>query len=95
MGRRGQGAHCNLVDNTTLLEEVGEDFGSADVVAGVEVDLEELAKATGVVVAKGLGIAKGLQQGIGLEDLVLNAMTSRHLGKELHCLLGGFGLPSA
>ena len=39
----------------------------------VEVDLDELAEAGGVVVPGGLGVAESLQDGVGLQDLLLQA----------------------
>ena len=44
-----------------LLQQVGAYAGPADVVALVEVDLDELAKAAAVVVADRLCVAKGFQ----------------------------------
>ena len=34
-------------------------------------DLDELAEAGAVVVPRGLGVAEGLQDGVGVEDLLL------------------------
>lgn len=39
-----------------------------------ELDLDILAKTAGVVVAHGLGVAKGLEQRIGLEDDVFHTL---------------------
>lgn len=64
----------------------------------VAVDLHVLAKAGGVVVAHGLGVAEALQKGVGVEDLILDARpdaTRRAAadgGQELENLLGRFGL---
>ena len=40
--------------------------------AGLEADLHEPAEARGVVVADGLGVAESLEDGVGLEDLLLD-----------------------
>ena len=53
--------------DAALLQEVRLDLGAADVVAGADVDLDELAKAAAVVVAQRLGVAKGFQNGVGLK----------------------------
>ena len=42
------------------------------VAAGLEADLHEPAEARGVVVADGLGVAESLEDGVGLEDLLLD-----------------------
>ena len=47
-----------------LLQQIVDYRGRVDFAAGLEVDLDELAKATGVVVLEGLRIAKCLQQRI-------------------------------
>lgn len=53
--------------HSALLQEVGSYACTTDVVGVVEVDLNQLAKAAAVVVAQRLGIAKGLQDGVGLQ----------------------------
>ncbi|KAA6423742.1 MAG: hypothetical protein FRX49_06313 [Trebouxia sp. A1-2] len=55
------------------LVEVRLDESTTDVLALAEVDLNQLAKTTTVVVAQGSGIAKGLQQWVGLQHLSLHA----------------------
>lgn len=52
--------------HSALLQQICADARTTDVVGLVEVDLNQLAKATAVVVAQGLGIAKRLQDGVGL-----------------------------
>jgi hypothetical protein len=42
-----------------------------NVAAGIKIDADELAESAGIVVLHGLGVAEGLQNGIGLEQLLL------------------------
>ena len=59
------------MDYAGLLEEVLLDLGALDDALLVEDDVDVLAEAGGVVVADGLGVAEGLQDGVGVEDLLL------------------------
>ncbi len=42
-----------------------------NVAAGIKIDADELAESAGIVVLHSLGVAEGLQNGIGLEQLLL------------------------
>merc|ERR1712012_213266 len=71
-----------LLGDTGLLEQVGHDVTTAKLSAGGEVDTDELTEPGGVVVPRGLGVAVGLQDGVGGHNLVLK-------GDLLGVLLGG------
>ena len=60
-----------LVSQTRLLEQVDNHVGSGQLSGGVEVDSDELSEPGGVVVPHSLGVAEGLQDGVGLDHLVL------------------------
>ena len=60
-----------LVGETGLLEQVDNHVGSGQLSRGVEVDTDELSKPGRVVVPHGLGIAPRLEDGVGLDNLVL------------------------
>lgn len=62
-----------LVHHSGLLQEICLDACPTDAPAVVEEDVDELAKATTVVVPQRLRIAKGLEKGICLQNLVLHA----------------------
>ena len=49
-----------------LLQQVGLDASTTDPVGLVEVDLNQLPKPTAVVVPERLGVAKGLENRVGL-----------------------------
>ncbi len=55
-----------LPDNSSPLQEVVGDVAPRHPAGAVEVDLDELAEAGGVVVPRGLGISECLQNRIGL-----------------------------
>ena len=61
---------CEL-HNSGPLQEVRTHSSTADAACFVELDLHKLPKARGVVIPHRLGIAKCLQQWIGLEHLRL------------------------
>jgi hypothetical protein len=52
--------------HSALLQQVRPDASSTYVVGLVEMDFNQLAKATAVMVAQRFGISKGLQDGVGL-----------------------------
>merc|ERR1712223_2278739 len=91
-----------LLGDTGLLEQVGHDVTTTELSAGGEVDTDELTETRGVVVPRGLGVAVGLQDGVGGHDLVLKgdlllgflATSSGHHGQVGDHLLGVLGLAS-
>jgi len=60
----------------------------------------ELSETTGVVVAESLGVTKGLENGVGLENLVLQLINRAHgpgaanCGQEPHDMLAALSLSS-
>merc|ERR1712142_1202587 len=90
-----------LVGETGLLEQVDDHVGSGKLSGAVEVDTDELSESGGVVVPDGLGVAPGLKDGVGLDDLVLKGglsplpLAGRADGGEVgNDLLGVLGLSS-
>ena len=73
-----------LLGDTRLLEQVGDDVATGELATGGEVDSDELSEPGGVVVPRGLGVAVGLQDGVGGHNLVLK-------GNLLGVLLGSYG----
>ena len=57
------------MDDSGPLQQVVTDVASHHLAPGVEMDLDEFAKARRVVVPGSFGVAKWLQYGIGIEDL--------------------------
>ena len=62
-----------LMHDPRLLKEVGLDAGPADVEAGAEVDVDQLAEAAAVAVAQRLGVAERLQQRVCGQHPLLDA----------------------
>ena len=60
-----------LVGETGLLEQVNHHVGSGKLSRGVEVDPDKLSKPGGVVVPHSLGISPSFEDGVGLDNLVL------------------------
>ena len=84
-----------LVGDPGLFQQVDLHVGPRQLSRLVEVDADELAEARAVVVPHGLGVAKGLQDGVRLDDLVLERDLSlqrlpggAHAGKVPDDLLG-------
>ena len=63
--------HLLLLSDTGLLQEVGDDVATTELSGGREVDSDELSEPGGVVVPRSLGVAVGLQDGVGGHNLVL------------------------
>lgn len=87
---------AHLGHHAGLLQEVVQDIAADRSALEVKLDVHVLAEARGVVVAVRLGIAEGLQHGIALQQLVLDALDggliARAGGNELKDLLGGLRL---
>ena len=78
-----------LSDDTRLLQKVALDGGAADAVLVVEVNLDPLSEARTVVVANRLGVTKGLQNGVGLQNALLQiGVASSNLCDEAETLFG-------
>ena len=60
-----------LAHHPRPLQEVVRDVAANHAARSVEMYLDKLAEARGVVVPGGLGVAEGLQDGVGLQDLLL------------------------
>ena len=60
-----------LVGHTRLLKEIGLNISTGHLTHVVEPHTDELSESGGVVVPHSLGIAIGLQDRVGLDDLVL------------------------
>ena len=71
--------HLLLLGDTRLLEQVGHNVATGELSTGGEVDSDELSEPGGVVVPRGLGVAVGLQDGVGGHDLVLKRDLLLHL----------------
>lgn len=65
---------CGLGHDARLLQQIVEDVATDGSTLVVELNVHVLAKARGVVIAVRLGIAKGLQHGIALQQLILDAL---------------------
>mmetsp|Transcript_33071 Transcript_33071/g.93601 ORF Transcript_33071/g.93601 Transcript_33071/m.93601 type:complete len:262 (-) Transcript_33071:524-1309(-) len=80
-----------LLHHTTLLKEIGANAGPGNG-PPVEEYVDQLAKARRVIVPERFGVAEALQDGVGLEDAVLNARAARQPRQVLHHNLGGLRL---
>ena len=96
--------HLLLEGDARLLQEIRLNVTPGQLALGVEVDADELAKPGAVVVPGRLGVAKGLQDGIGLDNLVFKRgllgrfllfLPGSHHGKVGDDLLGVLGLASS
>ena len=66
--------------HSRLFQQVSLDQSTADVLTLAEVDLDQFAKATAIVVAQGPGIAECFQQRVSLQYLPFyTCSTSREL----------------
>ena len=63
--------HFLLLGDTGLLKKVGHNVATAKLSACREMDSDELSESGGVVVPGRLGVAVGLQDGVGGHNLVL------------------------
>merc|ERR1719398_513897 len=63
--------HLLLLSDTGLLQQVGHDITATQLARVGEVDTNELSEPGGVVVPRRLGVAIGLQNGVGGHNLVL------------------------
>ena len=61
------------MDNPGPLQEIMTDVATDHLAPRVEMNLNKFAKARGVVVPGGFGVAKCLQYGVGIEYLGLKA----------------------
>ena len=90
---------ADIGDNPRLLQQVLDSPAAHDFAGRIEMDLQVLSEATGVVVLQGLGVAKRLQDGAGAEQQLLRPSSVRvrpsNLRKKLHTLLGLLGLSRA
>lgn len=86
-----------VVDHARLLEQVRAALGAHERAVAVELELRELAKARAVVVAHGLGVTKGLEQRVHLNDLLdRRVVQAAGNGRQVvHEDLRGLGLASA
>mmetsp|Transcript_21248 Transcript_21248/g.82449 ORF Transcript_21248/g.82449 Transcript_21248/m.82449 type:complete len:356 (-) Transcript_21248:194-1261(-) len=85
-----------LEDEARLLQQVAAHARSDDVVILVELDLDELAEAGGVVVATSLGVTHRLQHGHGGQHHLLDVGRTLGTGREeLQDQLGGLSLSSS
>jgi len=90
-----------LLHDAGLLEEVRLDLRARDGGLAVEVDVDPLAEARRVVVAHRLGVAEGLQHGVGHHDLLLDGGGARgglalaRGGEDLQDVLGALRLAGA
>lgn len=85
-----------LVNDPGLLQQVVDDIPSNRGALEVELDVHVLAKAAGVVIADGLGVAEGLEDRVAMEKFVFDALHIREMarpgGNVFNHFLGGFGL---
>merc|ERR1719150_246186 len=58
-----------LLSDTGLLQQVGHDVATSQLARGCEMDTDELSETGRVVVPGGLGVAVGLQDGVGGHNL--------------------------
>ena len=91
-----------LVGDPRLFQQIHLHVGPRQLPRLVEVDPDELAEARAVVVPHGLGVAEGLQDGVCLDDLILERDLAlqglaggAHAGKVPNDLLRVFRLASA
>ena len=87
-----------LPHHPALFEEIPIDKGTRNLARTGEFDAYELSEPRRIVVAKGLGVAKGFEDGVRLEDLVLEgselfggAVVDGHGRKVLYDLFGVLG----
>ena len=78
--RQRQSGREERQSSQTKIERNLTNISSGDVAAGIKVDPDELAEPGAVVVLHGLGVAEGLKDGIGLQQLLFQ-LTLKHQQK--------------
>eukprot|EP01137_Pigoraptor_chileana_P012030 Opistho-2@63812 len=88
-----------LARHARLLEQIVGDLAANGIRLEIKLHVHVLSKAGRIVVAVGLGVAKCLQNGIGLEQLIFDLASSlvvaAHSSNKLHDELGRLCLSSA
>lgn len=88
-----------LLDDPRLLQQVVQDDATHRICLEIEFDVHELAKSAGIVVPVGFGVSKRLQNGIALQQHILDSfnfivtLLVRDCGNVLHDNLGGLRFP--
>ena len=82
-----------------LLKQIVGNDAAQGCAEAVELELEIFSEATAIIISQGLGVAEGLQHGVGLEKCVFYLVdvfsATAHSGDVALNLFGGFGLASA
>jgi hypothetical protein len=80
-----------------FLQKIAAYVGPSDGLFGVEVNLQILTEATGVVVPHGFAVAKSLKDGVASQQLLLNGvlfptlMLLAEVSEHFHAIFGGLG----
>mmetsp|Transcript_27791 Transcript_27791/g.64085 ORF Transcript_27791/g.64085 Transcript_27791/m.64085 type:complete len:252 (+) Transcript_27791:5453-6208(+) len=73
---------------TTLLQKVGTDIDTSKHCLATELHFNEFTEATGVIIGQGLGVTEGLEQRIGLDNLlfqIAHTSTPSNFSNIPHC----------